>query len=113
MPNPHTTTLTQSPTLLTYWWSCTCGDEGGPYDHYTPAWDATVAHEREPHDTGGAMNLTPKQEIIVTLEAAWKLLDGAEPPAVRLAQMRGLVDHARALAQRVGEMAKARKEPNA
>ena len=42
----HTTTLTQSPTTHGYWWCCTCGDEGGPYDHYTPAWDATVAHER-------------------------------------------------------------------
>ena len=42
----HTTTLTQSPTMHTYWWCCTCGDEGGPYEHYSPAWDATVAHER-------------------------------------------------------------------
>ena len=61
------------------------------------------------------MNLTPKQELVVTLEAAWRLLDGAEPPAVRLAQIRGLIDHGRALAQRVGEVARPRtaKEPSA
>lgn len=43
----HTTTITQSPTMHTYWWTCTCGDEGGPYDHYEAAWEATAAHERE------------------------------------------------------------------
>ena len=59
---------------------------------------------------GEAMSLSPKQELVVTLEAAWKLLDGAEPPAVRLAQIRGLVDHARALAQRVGNEARAPKK---
>jgi hypothetical protein len=115
IPRAHTTTLMQSPTMLTYWWCCTCGDEGGPYDHYTPAWDATVDHERGPamSTKGEPMTLSPKQELVVTLEAAWRLLDGAEPPAVRLAQLRGLLDHARALAQRVGEMAKTRREPTA
>ena len=38
----HITTLTQSPTTHGYWWSCTCGDAGGPYEHYglrgTPPW---------------------------------------------------------------------------
>jgi hypothetical protein len=39
----HTTTLALG---HAYWWTCTCGDEGGPYDYYTEALDATVAHER-------------------------------------------------------------------
>lgn len=29
-----------------YWWICACGDEGGPYESYNRAWDATVDHER-------------------------------------------------------------------
>ena len=55
------------------------------------------------------MTLSPKQELIVTLDAAWKLVDAGDPPAVRLAMMRGVLDHARALAQRVGEVAKPRR----
>ena len=55
------------------------------------------------------MTLSPKQELVVTLDAAWKLIDAGDPPAVRLAMMRGLLDHARALAQRVGEVAKPRR----
>ena len=30
-----------------YWWICACGDEGGPYESYNRAWDATVDHERK------------------------------------------------------------------
>jgi len=52
---------------------------------------------------------SPKQELIITLDAAWKLFDTGDPAPVRLAQIRGLVDHARALALRVGELAKPRK----
>jgi hypothetical protein len=37
--------------MHTYWWTCTCGDEGGPYEHYEPAWDATVDHERNPESS--------------------------------------------------------------
>ena len=33
--------------LRHYWWSCSCGDEGGPCDSYDEAWDATVNHERK------------------------------------------------------------------
>ncbi len=55
------------------------------------------------------MILSPRAELIVTLDAAWKLLEASEPPAVRLAMMRGLIDHSRALAQRVGEYRKERK----
>lgn len=29
-----------------FWWACSCGDDGGPYNSYTEAWDATVDHER-------------------------------------------------------------------
>ncbi len=56
------------------------------------------------------MILSPRAELIVTLDAAWKLLEGIEPAAVRLAMMKGVIDHARALAQRVGEY---RREPKA
>ena len=30
-----------------FWWSCVCGDEGGPHESFNEAWDATVRHERE------------------------------------------------------------------
>lgn len=58
-----------------------------------------------------AEQLTPKAELVVTLDAAWLLLEdtGLLPPSVRLAQMRGLLDHARALALRVGEERRDRK----
>jgi hypothetical protein len=69
----------------------------------------SIPHRNE----GGAMNLSPKAELIVTLEAAWKLLEGADPAPVRLAQIRGLIDHARAVVQRVGEVARARTEKSA
>jgi hypothetical protein len=55
---------------------------------------------------------SPKKELQLTLEAAWKLIvEGSDKPAITLAQIRGLVDHARALAQRVGEVSRVRKEP--
>ncbi len=34
-----------------YWWTCTCGDEGGPHDSYNEAWDAhgvPVLHAAHP-----------------------------------------------------------------
>lgn len=30
-----------------YWWSCSCGDAGGPCANYNEAWDSVVKHERE------------------------------------------------------------------
>ena len=52
---------------------------------------------------------SPKKELILTLDSAWKLItDTTEPPGVRLAMLRGLVDHARALALRVGETSRVR-----
>ena len=57
---------------------------------------------------------TPKQEIILTLDAMWALLGQVGLSAeLRLAQMRGLLDHARALALRVGSVSKPRKEKSA
>ncbi len=29
-----------------YWWSCSCGDEGGPCESYNRALDSVMAHER-------------------------------------------------------------------
>lgn len=57
--------------------------------------------------------LTPRQELIITLDAADKLADVANPmpPTVKLSQVRGLLDHARALALRVGEERRERKTP--
>jgi len=58
------------------------------------------------------MTLSPKQELIVTLDEMWKLTEsfgGGPPPVVRLVQIRGLLDHARALALRVGEETRVRK----
>ena len=61
--------------------------------------------------------LTPKQELILTLDAAWKLVELSNAPPVgfslRLVQLRGLLDHARALALRVGSVSKPRKEKSA
>lgn len=43
----HNTTIVDPGTSIGgYWWTCTCGDEGGPHESYNQAWDATVDHER-------------------------------------------------------------------
>ena len=58
------------------------------------------------------MATTPKQELITTLDAMWKALeirDGGALTGLRLAQLTALVDYARTLAPKVGEMAKPRK----
>lgn len=42
----HHTTITQSPTMMTYWWTCTCGDEGGPFEYYNHVESDSIEHER-------------------------------------------------------------------
>ena len=54
---------------------------------------------------------TPKADLIVTLDKAWELL--ATPSPMNLAQVRGLLDHARAVAKRVGQEARAPKKVGA
>ena len=52
--------------------------------------------------------LTAKQELILTLEDMARIVgvNMLGPPNLRLVQMRGLVDHARAVVQRVGNEAR-------
>ena len=57
--------------------------------------------------------MSPKQELILTLDTACTLLKAGDAPAVRLAQLHGLIDHARALALRVGEVSKPRGKRDA
>jgi hypothetical protein len=57
---------------------------------------------------------SPKAQLRVTLETARDHVNALGIPAeLRIAQIRGLIDHALALSLRVGEMAKPRKEPAA
>lgn len=48
---------------------------------------------------------SPKAELIVTLDKAWEAVK--DPSPVNLAILRGLLDHARAVAKRVGQEARA------
>ena len=41
----HDTTIREA-RYGSYWWACSCGDEGGPHETHDRAWDATVMHER-------------------------------------------------------------------
>ena len=50
------------------------------------------------------LHITPKMELTVTLDKAWELL--GTPTPMNLAQVRGLLDHARAVAKRVGNEAR-------
>ena len=52
--------------------------------------------------------LTAKQELILTLEEMARIVGVNQlgAPHLRLVQMRGLVDHARAVVQRVGNEAR-------
>lgn len=52
---------------------------------------------------------TPKMELIVTLDKAWELL--ATPTPLNLALLRGTLDHARAVAKRVGNESRTPKKP--
>lgn len=54
---------------------------------------------------------SPKAELIVTLDKAWELL--ATPTPLNLALLRGTLDHARAVAKRVGQEARAPKKVSA
>jgi hypothetical protein len=59
--------------------------------------------------------ITPKHELQITLEEMARVVghsSGSELSAMlRLLQMRGLVDHAQALAKRVGNEHRERKAP--
>jgi hypothetical protein len=54
-----------------------------------------------------AEKLSPKAELIVTLDKAWETMK--DPTPVNLVILRGLLDHARAVAKRVGQEARPRK----
>ena len=48
-PVTHTTVLVEPEVgkpPRSYWWTCSCGDEGGPHEAYEQAWNAMVDHER-------------------------------------------------------------------
>ena len=47
---------------------------------------------------------TPKMELIVTLDKAWEISQSSKP--VDRAILRALIDHARAVAKRVGNEAR-------
>ena len=58
------------------------------------------------------MATTPKQELITILQAMWEAVETPDDGALtglRLAQLTALVNYARTLAPKVGEMAKPRK----
>lgn len=54
--------------------------------------------------------MSPKQELTQTLHAMRTLYYQSDNPAIRLAQIKGLLDHACDLVEKVGEMTKVRKE---
>jgi hypothetical protein len=56
---------------------------------------------------------SPKAELILTLDAMAAAFQSSGVAEVRLAAIRGLLDHARALALRVGSVSKPRKEKGA
>jgi hypothetical protein len=53
--------------------------------------------------------LTPKAELQMTLDKMWDLIK--DPSPVNIAQLRGLLDHARAVAKRVGHEARPERKP--
>jgi hypothetical protein len=56
---------------------------------------------------------SPKAELIATLVTARQVATDTALPAVRLAMIHGLLNHAYVLAQHVGENMRPRKEPRA
>ena len=55
--------------------------------------------------------MTPKHELIITLEEMARVVGHSSSAMLRLLQMRGLVDHALALARRVGNEHRERTAP--
>lgn len=48
----HTLVSLEEHSYQSYWWVCSCGNEGGPYPSYNAAWDSWIdcsKEERQDH----------------------------------------------------------------